>query len=1221
MPPTESRYCQLLHVVLAKVPLAISQRTHRIAVTAAMSVAVLGLASSVFSQTTVSTGGIQGTVTDPSGALVTGAKVSLTNVATGQIASVDTNSAGAYTFAFLEPGEFVMRIEAKGFKTTRLPLTVKVDQTANGSAKLIVGDSTESIEVLATNLQVNTVQATVQGVLTSSQIANLPVNGRNFLDLAQLEPGIQIQDGQNFDPTKGGYSSISFGGRFGRTARIEVDGADVSDETVGSTTTDIPSSAIQEFQISQSSLDLSTELTSSGSVNVTTKSGTNNFHGEAFGQFRDSSLGAALPTPPGIKAPYQRNQYGAALGGPVIKDRLFFFMDGERNIQHTSVPVPVSAPFSQYSGTFSDPFHEGNLLGRVDYQLGHGVRFFYRFSYFKNLLLATSGAGYSLYDTKNNTRDHVLGVDFRTGSFIHTIRFSYLKFENQIVDATAGNSALPLNNLGAQIVMGSTGFVAGPNFLAPQTTAQSNHELKYDGSKVASSHVLRYGVSFNHIQGMVFAPLLNYGPQIVSTVSASEVAAATGGPFPGGASNPLNYPADSITITNGLGYFTRAPALGFPAGCLGPDNRLLAYLGDSWKIKPNLNLTYGLRWVRDTGRTDSQYAGFPELNALLPGQGLGNRVAQPNLNFAPQIGLAWDPWKNGKTAIRAGIGLFYENAIFNNVLFDAPNRQVTGAFELFPSACSAPGTPAQIPTPGGFLTPSSGTPTSVCGTSTGASLIGNALPAIVALQKTYQADSPLNLQAPNPSYVGQYLTDCSTGGPNCFFPSGSSGAPASMFDPNYKSPRSVQMNIGVQRQLKPGVVLSVDYIRNVGTHYLLGIDENHAGDIRYFNKTGALDAIAATNTKFGCAPTPGAGVDCAISGMNHGGVGASMSDYASAGLGSSSDMGGKSCFAALGYPCAFGGVNPQAPPLGFLSSIGRSVYDGLETKLATNVNRPFRGARALNVEVSYTLSRFENTGGGVPPGGAIGPGKADQDYIIAALDNRKPNRYFGPSTLDRTHQFSFGGYLDLPERFQMGLIAHFYSPLSTTLTVPNTAEGAGEIFRTDFTGDGTTQDPVPGTHVGQFGRGINAGNINRVIDNYNATVAGRPTTAGQVLIQEGLMTSAQLTALGAVAPAVPNAPPNQVNLGWLRAFDATMSWTYSIKERVSVKPSVGFYNIFNFANFDLPTSIMSGLLAGTAGTINGTDPAAHNTNRVGVGTGVFTLGSPREIEFSLKISF
>ena len=764
--------------------------------------------------------------------------------------------------------------------------------------------------------------------------------------------------------------------------------------------------------------------------------------------------------------------------------------------------------------------------------------------------------------------------------------------------------------------MGSTGLAAGPNFLAPQTTAQSDHELKYDGSKIAGSHVIRYGVAFNHIQGAVFAPLLKYGPQIVSTVSTVEVATAGGGPFPGGASNPLNYPADSITITNGLGYFTSEPALGFQAGGLGPDNRVLTYLGDSWKIKPNFNLTYGLRWDRDTGRTDSQYAGLPELNALLPGLDLGNQVSQPNFNFAPQLGFAWDPWKDGKTAVRGGIGLFYENAIWNNVLFDAPNREPTGAFEQFPSACSAPGTPAKIPIPGGFLTPSSGSPTSVCGTSTGASLIGNALPAIVALQQTYQADSPLNLQAPNPSYIGQYLTDCSAGGPNCFFTPG-----VSMFNPNYRSPRSVQMNIGVQRQLKSGVVLSVDYIRNVQTHYLLGIDENHAGDIRYFNKAGALNAIAATNTKFGCAPTPGAGVDCAISGINHGGVGATISDYAGFGLGSSSDMGGSSCIAALGYPCAFGGFNPQAPPLNFLSPVGRSVFNGLETKLATNLDRPFRGAKTLNVQVSYALSRFENTGGATSPDGALGPGKADQDYIIPALDNRNPNRYFGPSTLDRAHQLSVGGYLDLPGGFQMGLMSHFYSPLSTTLTVPNTAKGAGEIFRTDFTGDGTTQDPVPGTHVGEFDRGINAGNINRVIDNYNNTVAGNPTRAGQVLIQQGLMTSGQLTALGAIAPGLPEAPANQMNLGWLRAFDTTLSWTYSFHERVTVKPSVGFYNIFNFANFDLPTSIMSGLLTGTAGTINGTDPASHNTNRVGVGTGVFTLGSPREIEFSLKIAF
>jgi Carboxypeptidase regulatory-like domain len=292
---TENRTRSRIRRILAIALPVVGRQIRTIRVHGAILVALLGLVVSGFSQTTVSTGGIQGTVTDPSGALVTGAIVSITNTATGETTSVKTNSAGAYTFAFLKPADYVVRIEARSFKTTRLPITVKVDQTANGNATLVVGDSSETVDVSASDLQVNTIQATVQGVLTSTQIANLPVNGRNFLDLAQLEPGVQIQDGQNFDPTKAGYSSISFGGRFGRTARIEVDGADVSDETVGTTTTDIPSSAIQEFQISQSSLDMSTELTSSGSVNVTTKSGTNNYHGEAFGQFRDSSLGALLP--------------------------------------------------------------------------------------------------------------------------------------------------------------------------------------------------------------------------------------------------------------------------------------------------------------------------------------------------------------------------------------------------------------------------------------------------------------------------------------------------------------------------------------------------------------------------------------------------------------------------------------------------------------------------------------------------------------------------------------------------------------------------------------------------------------------------------------------------------------------------------------------------------------------------------------------------------------
>ena len=172
------------------------------------------------------------------------------------------------------------------------------------------------------------------------------------MDLAQLEPGVQIQDGADLG-TKKGISSTSVGGRFGRTARIEVDGVDVSDEVFGSTTTNIPASGIQEFQLSQSSLDLSTELTTCGAINVTTRSGTNDSHGEAFDSFRDSLLAAALPAPPGLSEPFQRSQYGGRVGGPILQNRFFYFLDGERTQQILQAPVLVAPPFDQYSGSFS----------------------------------------------------------------------------------------------------------------------------------------------------------------------------------------------------------------------------------------------------------------------------------------------------------------------------------------------------------------------------------------------------------------------------------------------------------------------------------------------------------------------------------------------------------------------------------------------------------------------------------------------------------------------------------------------------------------------------------------------------------------------------------------------------------------------------------------------------------------------------------------------------
>jgi hypothetical protein len=337
--------------------------------------------------------------------------------------------------------------------------------------------------------------------------------------------------------------------------------------------------------------------------------------------------------------------------------------------------------------------------------------------------------------------------------------------------------------------------------------------------------------------------------------------------------------------------------------------------------------------------------------------------------------------------------------------------------------------------------------------------------------------------------------------------------------------------------------------------------------------------------------------------------------------------------AGTSHTCAFPGINPNAPPLFFFEPVGRSVYNGLQAKLRQNLEHPFPGLRVLNLQVSYALSRFENSGGAFPST-AI---NSDQDFGIGAIDNAHPSRFFGPAVLDRTHQLSYGGYAELPGAFRVGILSHFWSPLSTSLVVPFTNLGNGEIFRTDFTGDGAFPDLIPGTRVGSFDRGINASNIDRVLTNYNNTTALHLTPAGQVLLQNGLFTAAQLgvgdslcynnpnnlpaNSLCAIAPTVPLAPTGQVNLAWLRALDLRVSWSHRIRENLTVQPSAGFYNVFNFANFDLPGNALDGALTGAAGQINGTTRTGHDVNRVGVGTGVYALGAPRQIEFGLRLTF
>jgi Carboxypeptidase regulatory-like domain len=1187
-------------------------------------IAFLMLAASVLLAQTVGTGSIVGIVTDPQGAVLSGVKVEIMNKATGAVIHVATSSAGAYTSGPMQPGDFVVRVEAKGFKKAQLPLVVQVGNTVNGNIRMQVGEESQTVDVQGNAVVVNTVQATVQGVLTLDQIENLPVNGRNFLDLAQLEPGVQIQEGSTFDPTKNGFSSISFQGRFGRTARIEVDGVDISDETVGTTTQNIPASAIQEFQLSQSSLDLSTELTSSGAVNVTTRSGSNQMHGEAFGLFRGNQLAAALP---GLKPPpFQREQFGGNMGGAIVKDKVFWFADAERTKQDLTAAEPFSFPFDQLNTTLVQPYREFDTDGRLDWNVKGNTRAFYRFNFFQNSDLRPGGSASSTQRFKNtdHTASHTLGLDFNQGAYSHSFRFEYLKFRNAIADATSGLPSVdnPIPGLGINIgasvqgnctFTGGGAYCGGPNWLAPQQTLQSNHEIKYDGSKVMGSHIIRYGVTYDRIVGGGLAAFSTF-PQVGTTSFGTSP-------------DPTSYPADFVGLGNGTGFSTAEGSFGFPAGKLGPDNRLQAYVGDGWKIKPRITLTYGLHYVRDTGRTDSNLGSLPVLNQW--GPGYGNQVRNPNLNFAPQVGFAWDVGGVGKTVVRGGAGLFFENAIWNNILFDSPPRLKNGIFLATPEVCNG-GVPAPFPWPTSLagVTSIAGGAATVVNTSTGlqaqptfcGGVISAVAPQILALSNAYQAATATvtGLQ-PNPAFLGTTLSALNNSSYDLFYP-------------GYRSPRSYQINFGIQKEIRPGTVLSIDYVRNIGEHYLIAQDINHSGAARSFNQANAVAARDAAQQANGCLTGSGQ-VTCMIRNLGQAGAQAA---YSAAGLDSNlQTTGGSPC----SY-CAFPGTNPITGNNGTVGGVdmlfpsGRSVYNGLQMKLVQRIDKPLHGVKAANFQISYSYSKFISQ-------------VQDQDFINVATDNDNPTRFTGPNGLDRKHQLSFGGTFDLPYYTKLSVIGHFYSPLPQNLQLPELTNG-GEIFATDWLGAGlganAAPEPLPGTQIGQFQRGTNIGSLQTVINQYNHTFAGTLTPAGECLVANtvsnnpftcpgqisgpAVMTASDLAALGWVMPTIGSVAPNAVGIPWLKSLDLKASWPFKLKDRVTVEPSASIFNVFNLSNAFLPGNLpgaslipgQNGLLASSV--VGGVTPGSNLAPfRASFQSGTYALGAPRQIEFGLRISF
>jgi hypothetical protein len=1180
-------------------------------------------------------GSIEGTVTDPTGAAIPGATVVITSPDQGYTHTLTTDKSGVYSLGPLLPGPYTISITATGFGGLRTTTIVRLGTVTNGNEKLTVGNSSETVEVTAGALQVNTDQIGVSGTVTQEQIDTLPVNGRNILDIAQIEPGVILQSGMSFDPTKAGYTAISVDGVGGRTTRILLDGQDITDETVGTTLFNVPSGAIQEFQLNRSTQDVSGEVTSTGQVLIATRSGTNKFHGNVFGNFQDNHAGFANLN--GSSTPFERNQFGGYVGGPIIKDKLFFFGGAERIHQQESDPAIGSQSFAALLAAYPlvpAPFKDTYSTARLDYNAPHGIRLFVRGTYSVNFAAANFGfSPYSIYGNRDNVPAIVGGADMQTGRFTHSFRVGYEKFHNILGDDTQslGNSIYnPSTSAANQITLYGSIF-AGPNYLAPQQTYQSDKQFRYDGTWLRGAHNFKFGFESNRILNGGFAEF--FGASLFSSFSnANPVAGTACAGTVCGANNPVNYEASYYLIGNGNSLFSERPGFGLTGGG-DPSWRFAAYAADTWKVSSSLTLTAGLRWSVDTDRANqdlptplcgsSDYT-IPGCTGSQPlfdfygsttGAGtLGYKTHQPYANFGPQVGFVFSPGSH-KTAIRGGGGIYYENDIFNNTgNARTESIQSPGAFQN--DGFLGNGSPS-VYLPGlgsvSYFNPTSGVPCAtfaagcVSVATVSSQAIGVAGPQLNALKAYYQSQVAGKATA-NPDYIG--------GGDGLYADNIYAGP--------YVSPYSIQLNGGVQQELAKGLLLSVDYIHNATLKVPLSVDVNHVGAARTLNTAAAQHAIALTTGSFGCAGGyTAAAINCAI------GKGAQITDFAGNGLDSPNAYYGGGYAASaegltVGTGAAFPGDNPNVGAGLFILPVGKSGYDAMQVVLQQQKAHPLPGIVSTNFQISYSLSRIVTaTGGGNP----------DQFFAGARpWDNDSPTSVIGRSGLDHTNELSFGGSLGIKYGLQVGFIGHFFSAPPSNLTLDTLTGSQAQIFQTDLDGDGQIGDLVPGTGPGYYMHQIKGGaSLNKLINSYNTTHAGQPTPAGQAVVAAGLFTQAQLVALNGVQQPIATAPSTPLPNSATRTFDLSASYPIKLskfREGLSIVPGVSMYNVFNMSNFGgFGSTLLNAGDAGTDGFINGptNDPVTGVSNlyanRITRGSGTFDQGGPRSTEFQLKVNF
>jgi hypothetical protein len=711
-------------------------------------------------------GTLRGIVQDLTGARVASATIAVRLQGSSLTRSIASDDRGEFRLDDLKPGIYDVSVAAHGFAdaTADLQIVVSVIRDVTVTMKPLTVRETIGVQAQNSSISMQSVDlasSVHQSVVTSQDLEGLPLPARSFANIAYLAPGTEPVEPS--DPTKARITAVSTGGSSGLNNELSVDGGDNSDDYIGGFLQNFSPDAIQEFAIRTAQEDADTGGTTAGSVVITTKSGTNDWHGDAAFYERAAALNARYPIEnpaPNPKQPFSRQNYVGTLGGPLKKDHLWFFAAFEHVHENASIAYSP-ANITQFDA-LATLASEGLIPGVSSIAVPPNVPIPFR-DYFGSLRLDWSQSTKSQWFLRSSIDDYTTHNDLvqqgtlpSTGLLTHNNYLSML-ISNQyaftptllgkfVINASglhltqSRNSdlgfalAFPFSSTSLTVsgfeTFGDNQF-ATPITFFPSERNQEKYQLRYDLSNAHGRHAMKFGVNFIH------EPVLS-------------------GAFPGNTETLYQLPQNPTYYLDNQAQFTADLIVGASTSNLGGGfsqdiQRLAFYAQDSWRITQNLTFNYGLRYsttyglFSGSGRSQTENPGYITLQALnIP---LVNGTPHDDgKQIAPRLGIAYSPGSTGKTVIRAGFGLYFDDL--------AQNGWVT-AFQ----AVNAP--------PGSCIDP---------------------------------------VMNPN----GPENAGC--------VPGNSSGGTANLIAPSYRTPYAIHVSGGFQHAFNANWALSADYIHEQGNH-------------------------------------------------------------------------------------------------------------------------------------------------------------------------------------------------------------------------------------------------------------------------------------------------------------------------------------------------------------------------------------------------------------------